>query len=351
MSTPAAALEIRRARRRWPPAAVLGGLAALAASVAIIALCTGAAQLSPTQVWTALVPAHDTGTGPNPAIVTVIRLPRLLLALLVGAVLAVSGAAMQGLFRNPLADPGLIGVSAGAALGAVCVIVLGSHLPWLAGALSIPLAAALGGLAATLIVYRLGRGLAGTDVATLLLAGIAINAIAGAGTGLLTYFADDRELRSLTFWLMGSLGGASWSQLAVVAPFLLLALVGLCTLGRPLNAFLLGEDVASHLGYPVERIKILTIVLCAVGVGAAVAVTGAIGFVGLVVPHLLRLSVGANHRLLLPASALLGAAGLTLADTASRTVVAPAELPIGILTALFGGPFFIYLLTRRRRPA
>lgn len=353
MNAPAVTLTPRRARRKLAAPVVLGLLVALVAATAIVALCAGAANLSPAQVLAALsgFGGHSAANDPTLSIVTVIRLPRLLLALLVGATLAISGAALQGLFRNSLADPGLIGVSAGAALGAVSVIVLGAYLPVLAGAIALPIAAGLGGLAATAIVYSLGRGIKGTDVATLLLAGIAINAIAGAATGLLMYLADDRQLRSLTFWLMGSLGGASWGQLQVVAPFLLISCAGLCVLGRPLNAFLLGEDVAHHLGYPVEKIKIFAIVLCAMGVGAAVAVTGVIGFVGLVVPHLLRLSVGANHRLLLPASALLGAVSLIAADTAARTIVDPAELPIGILTALLGGPFFIYLLMRHRKVA
>ncbi|MDN5873395.1 MAG: iron ABC transporter permease, partial [Sinobacteraceae bacterium] len=180
-------------------------------------------------------------------------------------------------------------------------------------------------------------------------AGIAINAIAGAATGLLTYLADDQQLRSLTFWLMGGLGGANWAMLGLVMPVLLLCTASLCALGRPLNAFLLGEDVALHLGYSVERLKALAVLLCAVAVGAAVSVSGIIGFVGLVVPHLLRLTIGSDHRLLLPASALLGGAGLLAADTVARTVISPAELPIGILTALLGGPFFLYLLMHRRQ--
>lgn len=340
----------RRPSRKAGPGTLLGLLAALTVLTACGALFHGAAGLSPTQVLAALAAPDDSMTARDPAlaIVTMIRLPRLLLALLVGAALGVSGAALQGLFRNPLADPGLIGVSAGAALGAVCVIVLGSHFPLLTTPAALPLMASVGGLAATGLVYRLGRGPGRTDVATLLLAGIAINAMAGAATGLLTYMADDRQLRSLTFWLMGSLGGATWGELAAVAPFLIVAGGGLCLLGRPLNAFLLGEDVARHLGYPVEGLKALAILSSAIAVGAAVSVTGIIGFVGLVIPHLLRLLVGSNHQLLLPASALLGGAGLLAADTLARTVISPAELPIGIITALLGGPFFLYLLMRNR---
>lgn len=349
MSTAAASLG-RGLPSRMTPAVVLVGLGLLLLVTAVIALLSGAMSLSPAQVATALLALLSQREIADPAlaVVTVIRLPRLLLAMLVGAVLAVSGAAMQGLFRNPLADPGLIGVSSGAALGAVAVIVLGGWLPMLAGPLALPLAAALGGLAATVVVYRLGKGGSGTDVATLLLAGIAVNAIAGAGTGLLTYFADNSALRTLTFWLMGSLAGAGWPQFALAAPFMLLCGGGLCLLGRPLNAFLLGEDVAHHVGYPIERIKAVTVLLCAVAVGASVSVTGIIGFVGLVVPHVLRLATGADHRLLLPASALLGAAVLVAADTAARSLVSPAELPIGILTTLLGGPFFLFLLLRHR---
>lgn len=337
--------------RGLSPAMVLAVLALLLLLAGIAGLLSGAVKLSPTQIAAALS-ALFTGqehTDPRLAVISVIRLPRLLLAALVGAVLAVSGAAMQGLFRNPLADPGLIGVSSGAALGAVVVIVLGDWLAWLSSPLALPIAAGVGGLIATVLVYKLGQSDDGTDVATLLLAGIAINAIAGAATGLLTYFADDTELRTLTFWLMGSLAGIGWTQFAVAAPFMLVCGGALCALGRPLNAFLLGEDVAHHVGYPIERIKAITVLLCAIAVGAAVSMTGIIGFVGLVVPHLLRLMIGAGHRLLLPASALLGAAGLVAADTAARTLISPAELPIGILTTLLGGPFFLFLLLRRRR--
>lgn len=350
MSSTAAGLRNIKPRQ-WTPATVLSGLSLLLLASSAVALFSGAVELSAAQVGTALLSlvSGQEVSDPVLAVVTVIRLPRLLLAILVGAVLAVSGAAMQGLFRNPLADPGLIGVSSGAALGAVLVIVLGAWLPLPSGPYTLPIAAALGGLVATIVVYRLGNGGGGTDVATLLLAGIAINAIAGAGTGLLTYFADDTELRTLTFWLMGSLAGISWPQFVLAGPFMIGCGAVLCALGRPLNAFLLGENVAHHLGYPIERIKALTVLLCAVAVGASVAMAGIIGFVGLVVPHLLRLVIGADHRLLLPASALLGAAGLVAADTAARTLISPAELPIGILTTLLGGPFFLFLLLRHRR--
>ncbi|MCG8673109.1 MAG: iron ABC transporter permease [Pseudomonadales bacterium] len=278
------------------------------------------------------------------------RLPRLLLALLVGAALAISGAAIQGLFRNPLADPGLIGVSSGAALGAVLIIVLGdtllSHWSFFAGRWALPITAFIFGLLTTLIIYRIGTRGGYTQVSTLLLAGIAMNAIAGAGTGVLTYLADDTQLRSLTFWSMGSLAKASWLDLKVVAPFIILPIVILPFLSNALNGFLMGESVASHLGFSVRWTKRLIIVLTSLAVGAAVSVTGVIGFLGLVVPHLLRILVGPDHRLLLPASALCGALLLALADMLARTVVAPAELPIGLIMALIGGPFFMSLLLK-----
>jgi iron complex transport system permease protein len=272
---------------------------------------------------------------------------------LVGAALAVSGAAMQGLFRNPLADPGLIGVSAGGALGAVSVIVLGASVtasvaPSLAAG-AVPIAAFVGALAATLLVKRLATRDGRTDVATLLLAGIAIQAVAMAGTGLLTYVADDEQLRTLTFWTMGSLGGATWQSLAYAAPLMVLSLLAIPLAAAALNAMLLGESEAGHLGFDTERLKLVLVLLVAGAVGAAVAVSGIIGFVGLVVPHLLRLTLGPDHRALLPGSALLGATLLLLADLVARTVVVPAELPIGIITALVGGPFFIWLLVSRRQ--
>ncbi|WP_435100961.1 FecCD family ABC transporter permease [Arhodomonas sp. AD133] len=331
---------------------VLAGLGIALAVTVVLSLAVGAAAVPMAAVVGALL---DT-VGLNPtspvdrqfaAIVVDIRLPRVLLGMLVGGGLACAGAMMQGIFRNPLADPGLIGVSNGAAVAAVAVIVL--PLGWFGGVLgefALPLAAFAGGLVATVLVYRLGRLRGSSDVATLLLAGIAVNAIAGAGTGILVYSADNERLRDLTFWLMGSLSGATWGWVAAVTVPMGVAMVAMPSLARALNAFLVGEAVAGHLGYPVDRIKQAGIALAALAVGAAVAATGVIGFVGLVVPHLIRLAFGADHRLLLPASGLLGATLLLLADLLARTVVAPAELPIGIVTALLGGPFFLYLLRR-----
>ncbi|KDN97274.2 MULTISPECIES: iron chelate uptake ABC transporter family permease subunit [Pseudomonas] len=280
-----------------------------------------------------------------------IRLPRTLLGVAVGAVLALTGVAMQGLFRNPLADPGLVGVSAGAALGAAVAIVGGAWvggIPEVFGPYLLSLCAFLGGLAVTALVYRLGRRDGQTNVATMLLAGIALTALAGAAVGLFTYLADDATLRTLTFWNLGSLNGASYQRLW---PLVLVAIVVSLWLPRraqALNALLLGESEARHLGIEVEKLKRELVFCTALGVGAAVAAAGLVGFIGLVVPHLVRLLAGPDHRVLLPASLLAGASLLLFADLVARLALAPAELPIGIVTAFIGAPFFLYLLLRGR---
>ncbi len=280
-----------------------------------------------------------------------IRMPRTLLGLTVGMVLALCGVAMQGLFRNPLADPGLVGVSSGAALGAAVAIVGGAAFGGLPEAFAPYLLSAcafVGGLLVTALVYRLGRREGQTNVATMLLAGIALTALAGAAIGLFTYLADDATLRTLTFWNLGSLNGASYARLWPLLLATLAVALWLPRRARALNALLLGESEARHLGFDVERLKRELVFCTALGVGAAVAAAGLIGFIGLVVPHLMRLVVGPDHRLLLPASALAGASLLLLADLVARLALAPAELPIGIVTALIGAPFFLYLLVRGR---
>ena len=284
-------------------------------------------------------------------ILSQIRMPRTLLGLAVGMVLALCGVAMQGLFRNPLADPGLVGVSSGAALGAAVAIVGGAAFGGLAEAFAPYLLSAcafVGGLLVTALVYRLGRRDGQTNVATMLLAGIALTALAGAAIGLFTYLADDATLRTLTFWNLGSLNGASYARLWPLLLATLAVALWLPRRARALNALLLGESEARHLGFDVERLKRELVFCTALGVGAAVAAAGLIGFIGLVVPHLMRLLVGPDHRLLLPASALAGASLLLLADLVARLALAPAELPIGIVTALIGAPFFLYLLVRGR---
>jgi len=296
------------------------------------------------------VPLSGAGLEQAELIVGQIRLPRALLGLAVGSVLALSGVAMQALFRNPLADPGLIGVSSGAALGAALAIVGGSLLdagaPPEASPTLLSASAFAGGLVVTALVYRLGRRDGQTRVATMLLAGLALSALAGAAIGLFGYLADDAALRRLTFWNLGSLSGASYARLW---PLLLAALGVALWLPRragALNALLLGESEARHLGFEVERLKRELVLCTALGVGAAVAAAGLVGFVGLLVPHLLRLLCGPDHRLLLPAAMLAGASLLLFADLLARLLLAPAELPLGIVTALLGAPFFLWLLRR-----
>lgn len=275
-----------------------------------------------------------------------IRLPRVVLGGLVGAALAVSGALLQGIFRNPLADPGLIGVSSGAALGAVFTIISGLAV---FGIYTLPVAAFLAGAATTLLVYRLSRRHGRTDVAMLLLVGLALNALAGATTGLLTYLADDDQLRSIVFWTLGGLGGALWETVLAAAPPILIVLVLAPRLGFYLNLFALGEAEARHLGVNVEWIKRAAVLIAALATGAAVALTGPIGFIGLIVPHMVRLTIGPDHRWLIPACAFGGATLLILADLLARTLAAPAEIPVGLFTSFAGGPFFLALILRTRR--
>jgi iron complex transport system permease protein len=320
-------------------------------AVSVLSLTGGAAGLGPGdlfQAWTG-----DGLTERDRVVLFDIRLPRLAMGLAVGASLAVAGVLLQGLFRNPLADPGIVGINAGAGLGAVLAIVLGGALPAgllaATGSWQVPLAAFLGGWGATLLLYRIATHGGRTDVTLMLLAGIALAALTGAATGVLVYLADDQQLRDLTFWSMGSLAGATWTKLAAALPLLLLSLLLAPSLARGLNALALGEGQALHLGVEVQRLKRLAIFASAAATGAAVAVSGGIGFVGLVVPHLLRQALGPDHRRLIPASALLGGGLLVLADLFSRTIVAPAELPIGIVTALLGAPVFLWILLTQRR--
>lgn len=335
---------------------VLGGLAAAMVVAAVVSLSIGALKIPLAAVTGILLERVGIATGAEfdsvqTSVLMNIRFPRVLLALLVGGGLGLCGGVIQGLFRNPLAEPGLIGISAGAAMAVVITIVAAPLLlppvAW-ARALSIPVAAFGGGLAATVLVMRLSTIQGRTVVPTMLLAGIAINALAGAVTGLMLFVADDSQLRDITFWSLGSLGAAAWGSLLVGGPVMVAAMIPLALHARSLNALALGEAEAHHLGVAVERVKTRLVILVAMVVGVAVSLTGIIGFVGLVIPHVIRLAFGPDHRLLLPASALLGGGMLVLADLFSRTVAAPAELPIGIVTALLGAPFFLALLIRDR---
>ncbi len=354
-------------RRNIPDTALLGFLGLFALAAMLWASLTGPTELSLLQASgivlakTGLIsplpadsPAQETifaYTAAQEIIFWDIRLPRAVLALIVGMGLGMAGAALQGLFRNPLADPGLIGVSGGAAVGGVSAIVFGSAMLrpeamlWL-----LPLSALAGALITTWLIYQMARVGGRVQVATLLLTGIAVNAIAAAYIGLaLTVYAGHSELRSIALWTLGSLSQASWMACGtVLLPMLPAVFVLFCYRGA-LNAFLLGESEAFHLGYDVSRVRRHIIAACAITVGATVAVCGIIGFIGLIVPHLIRLLAGPNHRILLPASALLGGGMLVTADIAARTLAAPAELQIGILTALIGGPFFLALLLGQKK--
>ena len=327
-------------------------LALLLPVVAIVSLSMGTVSIPLSQIVEALlvVFSGDIENSQTHSIVLDIRLPRILLALLVGAVLAVLGTVMQGLFRNPLADPSLIGVSGGASVGAAVVIVLvgGAMVSPLAGLSFISFGAFIGGVISTLIVYRVATSSLGTSVTTMLLAGIAIGAIAGAFNSLLSYFSDNQMLRQISVWQMGNLGGANWLKVAIMAAVSALLLVVLPSQAKSLNALLLGESEARHLGIDVQTIKRKLIFLTALGVGVSVALAGLIGFVGLIVPHMVRLLIGPGHRWLLPGTALAGASLLIIADSIARVVVLPTELPTGILTALLGAPFFVALLIRQR---
>ncbi|MEZ5684479.1 MAG: iron ABC transporter permease [Paracoccaceae bacterium] len=327
-------------------------LIVLLALASILSVTTGAAGVSLAQVAGDWISGQEIGLRERVVLLD-IRLPRLAMGLMVGAALAVAGAVMQGLFRNPLADPGIVGVGAGAGLGAVTAIVLGGLVPGvIAERLSphlVPVAAFLGAWAATLTLYRVSSRGGRTSVATLLLAGIALAAMAGALTGVLTYLADDQQLRDLTFWGMGSLAGASWPRLAAAALLIGPALIAAPRLAHGLNTLALGEAAAAHMGTDIERLKRLSVLAVAALAGASVALSGGIGFVGIVVPHLLRLLSGPDHGRLLVDAALLGAALLVLADLIARLVASPAELPIGIVTATLGAPVFLWILLRRNR--
>ncbi|HEY3429288.1 MAG TPA: iron ABC transporter permease [Cyclobacteriaceae bacterium] len=280
-----------------------------------------------------------------------IRIPRILMTLLIGGSLGVCGAALQGLFRNPLVEPSLIGVSGGAAAGVVFLIVFGSStiLVQTKGLLYhavLPMTAFAGGLLTTFLILRLSNYAGKTNIPVLILVGVAINALAGAVIGLAVFYADEDQLRTFTFWTLGDLGGASWETLAIAAPLLVLSTAMLLFFSPSLNALALGEAEAYHMGVDVERTKRLIILCCALGVGVSVSMAGIIGFVGLVVPHLVRVLFHSDNRLVLPASILGGAWLLIIADLIARTIVTPSELPIGVVTALIGSPFFIMLLLK-----
>ncbi len=308
-------------------------------TVLVAGLGTGSTGLSPLRLAEAV---HGGLTAQERIVLWDIRLPRLFLGLLVGGGLAVSGVLMQALFRNPLADPGVIGVSPGAALGAVIGILLGGAGQWV-----VMVAAFFGGWGAVALLTRIAQRGGQTDIARLLLAGVALSALVGAITGLLITMANDTQLRDLSYWSMGSLGGATRQKVALAVLTILPVMLLAPRLAAGLNALSLGETAAFHMGHRVERLKQTAILMTALATGSAVALAGGIGFVGVVVPHLVRLALGPDHRVVLPLSAILGGALVVLADVLARTLTAPAELPIGILTALVGTPVFLQILLRR----
>lgn len=326
---------------------------ALAALLVVVLLCGisfGAVAVSLTDMAAALKQVF-TGQPPSniyEAVFVQLRLPRVLLCAITGAILSISGVLMQGLFRNPIVEPGLVGTSSGAALGASVIFVLSANIdPGVKsylGPLLLPLAAFAGALGATYVVYMLAKSAGKVSILSLLLIGIAVNAVCLSGTGFMSYIARDPQARSITFWNLGTFSGASWLQVVLVGSVAVLVFLLALRYAKALNALLLGEEEAAYLGVDTERLKRRVMLLNTAMVAVATAFAGVIAFMGLIVPHVVRLLIGSNNRRLLPASAMVGALLLTLADLAARLLVAPAELPIGIITSLVGAPVFIFLL-------
>src|SRR5690554_1983487 len=337
-------------------AIVLGGLGVGLLMITVLSLSQGAFHIPAYTVGQIFLAKLGIGEGDYTLqqynVLWQLRLPRILLSMIVGGALGIAGAALQGLFRNPLVEPGIIGVSSGAALFAVIFIVFGSYLTFISdifGAFTLPIMAFLGGLLSVFLVYQLASGQGKTDISLLILAGVAINALAAAMIGLVIFYGDDTAIRNYTFWSLGDVGGANWSKVGIA--FLLAVLPAGIVLSQHggLNALAMGEAEAFHIGINVQKVKFIVLFFSALMVGAGVSMTGIIGFVGLIVPHLIRLVFGADHRLVLPASFLLGALLLAVADLLARTIVSPAEMPIGILTAIIGCPFFIWLIRNIRK--
>ena len=343
---------------RYPRVLIIGALLIILIICAAWSLLSGAVQTNLNDLWAAL--SSETNSEFKNIVIREIRLPRLITALMVGLALTLSGTLLQGLFRNPLADPGLIGISSGGAIGAVIAIVclpalvarmaisdaLANTVNWL----GLPILAMASAIGLTFIIYRLSLVRGRTNVPAMLLTGLAVNSIGGAFVGLVvTIFSSDEQLRTITFWTLGSLSGANWGNTVVISVCVLIPALFAMTQGRALNALLLGENEAFHLGINIQKTKRTIIITSAIMVGTTVAFCGIIGFVGLVVPHMLRTLFGPDHRLLIPAGAILGAITLITADIFARTILAPAEIQIGILTAIIGGPFFLALLIRARK--
>lgn len=344
----APAVTTRGTRR---PVAFLVGLAVVLVAVCVFSAISGQTPISPSEVFGSLMHRMGINLGPLPShpqgenTLWVARFPRITLGLLVGAALGCAGALMQGVFGNPLAEPGVIGISSGAAVGACSVIVFGGALvngTWVAAA------AFVGGLLTTFLVYALARSNGRTEVVTLVLTGVAVNAFTAGILAFLVYVAEPSAREQIVFWQLGSLNGATWRTVSIVAPMVVAGLIGAYLLRRKLDLLALGERAARHLGVDVERLRQIAIVIVALLTSAGVAFTGIIAFVGLIVPHVVRMITGPAHRFLIPGSAIGGALVLVIADLVARTAVEHAELPLGMLTSLVGGPFFFWLLRRTR---
>ncbi|GIE86417.1 FecCD family ABC transporter permease [Actinoplanes regularis] len=354
LSSTTAEPEVESGRTTYRQSVLLGGLAAALVVVALLAAGRGQVPISPAEVAGSLLHRLGLDLGPLPSAVQgenalwLVRFPRVTLAILVGASLGCAGALMQGVFGNPLAEPGVVGVSAGAAVGAAAAIVGGVTF---LGNWSTAAAAFAGGVVTTLIVYAMSRANGRTEVVTLVLTGVAVNATAGALLGLLMFLTDDDGVRAIAFWQLGSLAQATWGAAGVALPCAALGLTVAVVCSRKLDLLALGEGPARHLGVDTERLRITAIVATALLTASAVAFTGIISFVGLVVPHLIRMVAGPGHRVLIPASALGGAIVVVLGDLIARTAVDYQELPLGVLTAVVGGPAFFWLLRRTRARA
>lgn len=339
--------------KRWLPRdlAVLGSLTAALVLIVCVSVAVGAYPIAPGDLVAVLtdrlgIRIGDAVDATTTSVLLDIRLPRVVLGIVVGAGLGCAGAVLQGIFRNPLAEPGIVGVSSGAAVGAVLALAVGGPL---ASTWGVPGLAFAGGILATLLVRALSRGDgSGTDVVVIVLCGIAVNAFAGAVIGMVTFFADDTALRSITFWTLGSMASASWPVLAVIGPMATVGIVAAGRLAPTLDVLATGEREAGHVGIDVNRTRNFAIGIVALLTAAAVAAAGIVAFVGLIVPHLVRLAWGPRHRLLVPASALTGALVVVAADLVCRTAAAPAELPLGVLTALIGAPCFLFLVLKGR---
>lgn len=335
--------------RRWKITVL--ALAVLLFFTVVGATAVGPVNIPPTTVAKILLgklPLMDdlfshSWSSVEESIILQIRLPRILLGVLVGSALAVAGAAMQGLFKNPMADPYVIGISSGAAFGATIAIVLGVQ-----GIFSVPLMAFMGAIFSAFLVYNIARVNGQMQMETVLLSGIAVAIFFSALTSFFMYVAGE-NLHQIVFWLMGGLWARGWDHVGVSFVPIFIGILGIYVFARDLNVMQLGEESAMHLGIEIEQVKKILLALSSLVAGIAVSVSGIIGFVGLIIPHMVRIMVGPDHRILIPASALVGAIFLILADSVARTIISPAELPVGIITAFFGAPFFIYLLRRKKR--